>query len=243
MTLSVVSRLCVLCAAGATLTVAASASAGAHHYGLLINSSVTSGNADQGNSVYIWTDKLDSNTCGDFVTHEMWFGTDSGATYWVEVGYIAGGSVTNGHCVGNSIFWADNRPAGGGFNIHYPNNGWYWDTWYQAQIIEANPPGFPNYCSWGVYLGNTLLGSSIANCPGSGRYLAAGIEATSNTNTSINAKGLLAFWQELGATGWSSYGNWDGATVTPINGSPPFIQDRSGIVGFPETEEWLNASP
>src|SRR6516225_9283096 len=74
MSVCVVHRLSAACVAAAALT--ASATASASYYGVLLSPFIPNGPADEGAWVQIFTDKLFSNTCNQWVNHEMWYGTD-----------------------------------------------------------------------------------------------------------------------------------------------------------------------
>jgi hypothetical protein len=211
-----------VCVAAAALTASVDAAAD-HHYGILLTSSFPV-DANDGSSTLIRSDTLHS-TCNilthTFVNHEMWYNTDASG-HWVEVGFKDG--ATNGiNCVQDMIFWADSRP-GGGYNEHYYNNGWSFGLWYQAQVTTAGS------CKWNVTLGGLNLGSSTANCPGSTRYLSAGIEATNQDTGSV--KGFLFGWEEQNASGTWVLG-WDG--VSPPNNG--LVSDNPPNILFLSNEE------
>jgi len=202
------------CFAAAALT--ASANASAHYYGILVSNDIPI-EADWGNSVVIETFEFGSS-CSNFVNHEMWYGVVPGATYWVEVGF-KDGLTGSGGCVADADFWADYR-NGGGYNEHYPGNSWILGDWYQLMItIDTS-----NHCNWNVEVGGLVLGTSTSNCPGTGRYVAAGIEATTQ-GTSESTKGFLTQWEEENTNGtWLN--GWDGASLS--ENSPPYIEFVSG---------------
>jgi hypothetical protein len=232
MHIPVFTRLSAMCVAGAALSASANASAGTHYYAQHV--AQVSGSADDGAFTNIWTNVLHS-TCTiftqNFVNHEMWYAFGTG-TYWVEVGF-KDGLDGSGSCHTDVLFWADNR-NGGGYSEHYPGNGWSFGGWYPLQISSAGS------CTWSVLFNGTNIGTSTANCPGSGRLLQAGIESTSQTTGS--AQGWLGnWWEESGSGNWQqawtndficqSYGNLDSCT----SGNPQ-IEWASGI----GTEEVLN---
>ncbi|HTB72664.1 MAG TPA: hypothetical protein VK762_05455 [Polyangiaceae bacterium] len=228
MNMSVVNRLSAACVAIAALTASVNASASStHYYAILWNPNDNSGNPNTGAAVNIRTDILHS-TCNiathNFVNHEFWYGVTDGGAYWVEVGFKDGLDIGGG-CQTQIDFWADNR-NGGGYNEHYPNNGWSLGTFYTAEVINSGS------CAWNVLLGGLNIGTSTSNCQGTGRYLAGGLESTSQTTGS--AKGFLSNWQTFNNT-WK--GGWDGSSTTE-NGQPfiEFLNNNS------ETEETLNES-
>jgi hypothetical protein len=229
MKVSVVHRLSVVSVAAIAMTASANASA-AHSYGVYINSSI-SGYADQGSALYQDVNVLTSS-CSEFVDHEMWYGVVSGGAYWVEIG-LTSGTTPNG-CQGGIIFWADNR-NGGGYNEHYPGNYGVTNTWYRPLIQEQSGGS----CSWDVWWqtpDNTwhYQGTSTSNCPGSGRYLASGIETTTTAGSQL-VRGYQDSWIRLDNTRtWQN--GWPGAGF--YQNSPPYIQWTDG--SDTETEEVLN---
>jgi hypothetical protein len=223
-----VSRLSALCIAAAALT--ASASASAHFYAYI--DSAPSSNANNGMMAFITTDTLHS-TCNlttyTFVNHEMWYNVDQTGNHWVEVGLKDGETNSALQCKSDTIFWADSR-NGGGYNEHYFTNGWTLGDRYEMQVTAAGS------CTWNVVFGGLNLGNSTNNCPGSGRFLLAGIEATNQGVGSV--KGFLDSWEELNGSGTWIPG-WDGAFLCNgqagcSSGNPPEIK---WIVTGSETEE------
>lgn len=176
--------------------------ANGHYYGIILSSPPgTDGN--RGDQVALYTTELfDNDGCAsyDFVTHELWYGLDSNANYWIEVGFRSGDTYS-GDCVSEVDFWADYR-NGGGYHEHYPGNAWNLNEWYNAEIAYANQS-----CTWNVYLGGLNLGTSTSNCPGTGRNLQAGIEAT-NTGLGLYDDGYMDDWYQEGSnnvwTAWES---------------------------------------
>jgi hypothetical protein len=195
----------------AALSASATASA-AHVYGLLygiIPQNLSGGDAGSGSAVYVETDNLDANflicCCPSFITHEMWYGLSSTASYWVEVGFVDGvKSGGQSGCANDAVFWADNR-NGGGYHEHYPNNSWSYGTWYQLWVAYNGAPGG---CAWSVNVGSTNLGTSTNNCPlGTTRALEFGIETPTQTANN-QAKGMGWDWARADTAGnwWSGWG-------------------------------------
>ncbi len=154
MHMSIVRQLSVACVAAAALT--ASANAGADYHAYIHSANTVYGTADNGGAAIIRADIL-HQTCNtfvhDFVTHEMWYMTDSSNNYWVEVGVYDGegtNAITN-PCENDRIFWADSRPNGGGLNVHWFTNPWSFDTYYQASVTTAGN------CNWNVVFGGLAL--------------------------------------------------------------------------------------
>ena len=219
-------RLTVACIAAVASS--ASAAAWANSYAEVKNATVPAGDADKGASVTIKTDDLIA-TCAKFVNHEMWYGVVSNGSFWVEVGFTSG-FVQGGGCTSPTIFWADNR-NGGGYHEHYPGNSWSFGTWYQLWIGQGS-----NTCAWTVNIGSLQLGTSTNNCPGTGRFLSAGIE-TQSTQSMYLAKGFLStFLRDDSGGTWRS--GWDGPVLFQNN--PPRIQWTDP--GNSGTEEVLNAA-
>jgi hypothetical protein len=221
-------RLTVVCVAAAALSASATASA-QHSYGVVINSAVPAGDADRGVAANIRTDTLVTANCSNFVDHEVWYGVVSGGGFWVEVGFTSG-IKQDGGCANQAVFWADNR-NGGGYHEHYPGNAWTLGLTYQSWIGAGS-----SSCSWTVNLGGVLLGTSTSNCPGTGRYLAGGIETTT-TAAASKVKGFLGVFLRADSGGtWRN--GWDSPGLSGNN--PPSIQwtDSSNSV----TEEVLNVA-
>jgi hypothetical protein len=228
MRVPLVTPLSAVCVAAAALT--ASSNASAHYYALVESANITNGDADDGDYILIQTNIL-HNTCNilthEFVNHELWYTTDLSGNYWVEVGFKDG--ETNGiDCVTDIDFWADSRP-GGGYNEHHPDNGWSFGSWYAAEITLTGS------CTWNIELGGLSIGTSTSNCPGSGRYLTAGIETTSQSSGS--AQGFLTDWWEQNSSGIWNQG-WDGAFMRYDN--PPNIEQVANSQWGLQTEEVLN---
>jgi hypothetical protein len=225
MKVSLLARLSAAGVAIAALTAATDASA--HYYAVLRSPNIQL-SADGGMFTDIRTDILHS-TCNaferDFVTHEMWYGVDGGATHWVEVGFMDG-AATWPNCVTTADFWAD-YTAANGLAEHFPGNGWSFGSTYGAEIVANTTLN----CAWDVWLGGLLLGTSTNNCAGSGRLLAAGIESTSQTTGS--ARGFLTNWEEFNGFFWAR--GWDGQMLH--SDAQPFIK---WITTNVETEETLN---
>ena len=228
----------LIAACVATATLMAPAIASAHYYAETQASSYFS--ANNGAYVVLQSDIL-SSTCNNnsknFVNHEMWYWVDPNASTWVEVGVKDGVNVSN-NCMSHQVFWADERPGGGGYHEHYPNVGWSLGSGYAHEVINAG-----STCSWTVYFGGVNLGTSTNNCPGSGdpnnRLMTAGIETTSQSVG--NVRGWeWGFNEDSPTQGWIGCG-WDGNFIW--DNAPPYIQTiSSGFCGIGETEEVLNES-
>lgn len=226
-------RLSFLCVAAAVLTVSSNASA--DYYAYLSNDYVGSGYADQGSYVQLYTDDLSvSPVTTQFVTHEMWYGVVDGGQYWVEVGVNYGEQRPSGYDYG-AVFWADNR-NGGGYHEHYPGTSWSFDTWQWVYVERTTSTS----CSWYVFFSANRLDTSTNNCPGTGRRLVAGIEATTQGHSSTSgawARGWLYAWERKDSSGtW--YDGWNGVSL--YQDSPPYIQYTDGT--NTETEEVINVS-
>jgi hypothetical protein len=221
-----------------------------HYWGVLVTENIPS-DANSGAQITIDTEILDNSTCSNFENHEFWYGTDSSFTYWIEVGFKQGWTGTGnvGTCVNGSgpggagDFWCDDRPVdNGGGHCHFPNNGWSFNTWYNALIQTTGS------CTWAVWLGGVNIGTSTSNCPGSGRRLQAGIENYINVpSDGCFAKGFLTdFAEEESPQGGNWLFTWDGAFTSASSGSegqppPPAIHFTNPPTDT-ETEEVLNES-
>jgi|HubBroStandDraft_1064217.scaffolds.fasta_scaffold69589_1 hypothetical protein len=228
--------LTALCASGLALT--ASGEASAHYYGQLQNVTSTNGPAGDGAFTQIWTTYLDSQ-CSlfnrQFVTHEMWYASESG-NEWVEVGFFTGQTGGCCGCANNEVFWADSR-SGHGYSEHDTGNyvGVPFSSWESLQVSNVGT------CEWNVEWFNTSwtnLGNSTSNCLGTGRFLQAGIESTSQGASQVVEGFLTNWWEEnsIGewSTGWKGGGGatlWD--ANSPNNG--PWIEWD----GTDETYEWI----
>ena len=82
---------------------------GNDHYYAVVEAYNMANEANEGAGVDLLTNNLNADS-SDFVSHEMWYGVTGDASYWVEVGVMAG--------MANGVFWADNR-NGGGYNEHF----------------------------------------------------------------------------------------------------------------------------
>jgi len=184
----------------------------AHSYGIVINSNVPAGDADVAGTVTINTNTLSAGgSCSDFVNHEFWYGVVPGATRWVEMGFKDGASVAG--CQSRVFFWGENN--GSGYHIHLPGNGWSLNAWYTLWISQAAN----NSCVWVINVGSlTSIGASASNCGGTGRYLAAGIEATSQTVGTV--KGWVTNFQRNDGAAWRA--GWDSPGLS--QNRPPYIQ-------------------
>jgi hypothetical protein len=156
--------------------------------------SVSSGAANYGvyGYVYIGCSYM-PDSGSNFVTSEMW-DTGSANAYWTEVGVFSG--LGDYH----SWFWADSRPNGGGFNLHFPNltaagtGGTY--------TIEINYIGSND---WDIYEGNSFTdaGESTAQPPStSSGTTIAGSEYTANSGFGMRDIGNVAYeeYQNTGGT-------------------------------------------
>jgi hypothetical protein len=219
MTTPVTTRLCAVCVAASAVT--ASVDASAHYYGVIETPTITNGDASDGEFTFIKTDVLQC-TCNlfehRFVDHEMWYETDPSADDWVEVGFLDGTTDSDLTCVSDLSFWADNRPAGGGFNQHFFEYSWTIGDWYAMQIASDGS------CAWSVELGGIDLGTSTANCPSANRLLIAGIEVTNQDTGSV--RGFLEGWEEQNSSEiW--HDGWDGVSPPsngPSSNNPPNIK-------------------
>jgi hypothetical protein len=235
----IVRPLSAVCVAAAALTASVNANA-TNHYHATAHSDWVFGNADNGAAAIIRADIL-HQTCNtfvqDFVTHEMWYMTDSSANFWVEVGVYDGegtNALTN-PCENDRIFWADSRP-GGGLNVHFYTNGWSLGSYYQVEVTAAGS------CTWNVFFGGLFLNASTNNCPGSGRRLYMGIETTNQGSGSV--RGFATGWQAQDGSGnWSAQGQdvaGQGWGTMWMNGdNPPNIEQVGDSPWGLQSEEVL----
>jgi hypothetical protein len=99
-----------------------------------------------------------------------------GANYWTEVGITVGIHNDGGNNVQPLYYWADQRPAGGGYHDHFFQGPIPLGTYITASIWEtSNGSG-----SWNVQIG-VGTGTSTSNFTGPSRRLATGTESTSAT--------------------------------------------------------------
>jgi hypothetical protein len=237
MRVSLVTWLSAVCVPVAALTATANASAATHYYSLLQSWNGVSEDAANGEFINIQTNIL-HQTCSfptyDELNHEMWYGTspdDARGNYWIEVGFKDG--VTNGgSCMTDTLFWADSRPDGGGYNEHYFNIGVDWNNWEVLQITRTDS------CTWDIQAAGFDIGTSTNYCPwDDARLLQAGFESTSQRYGS--GKGFLIEWWELdNNNNWIS--GWDGQNINFQN-NPPNIQWAD--LTQAETEEVHNENP
>jgi hypothetical protein len=135
----------------------------------------------------------------DFTNEELWQGTDNstGLDYWVELG----GSYGWPNGATRYWFWADNRPAGGGYHAHYPGGTLSLDTSYFVGATWAGND------KWDVQ-GPTWSAVSSSN-PYSGRAMETGAEITDNT---AHAVGNIQDLYYLNTAG-DLYSGWSGASI------------------------------
>ncbi len=147
-----------------------------------------------------------ANAPNYFTDQEIWQDTDNADNfqYWVEGGAQYGYNEATRHW-----FWADNRPNGGGFNIHFPSLSFSLDTNYGIGFVYAGNN------EWQVTLGSQNVGTSTANPP-SGLALEAGTEITTNTTRSVGHISNLWYSNTSGVVtnGWSGAGVHGGGPAT-----------------------------
>lgn len=236
MRLPTVRRLFAAIVAAAALLIAPTAMA-QEYYTYISNNNIPTGDADDGAWINIDTAILTLSSCSNTITHEMWYETYQSGAYWVEVGVQSG--QPSGLCFENILFWADNRPNGGGYHQHfYGNVGWSLNSWYGMSITTSGS------CAWSVVFGGVTLGTSTSNCPGSGRTLAAGIEHIVNASATDSVAGYFTNWERLNSSDawWNGWDNpWLGGTSGPGNYQPQIEWDT--VPGEPPdtfTNEVLN---
>jgi len=141
-----------------------------------------------------------------FTTQEIWQDTDNASNfqYWVEGGAIYGYDVATRHW-----FWADNRPNGGGFNIHFPALSFSLNTSYGIGFTYIGNN------EWDVTVGSQHVGYSTANPP-SGLALEAGTEMTTTDVRSVGKISNLSWTNTSGVVtnGWSGAGVHGGGPAT-----------------------------
>lgn len=147
-----------------------------------------------------------------FVNNEMWLQQDATingvntAQYWVEVGTKADKYTTFGHEI---LFWADQRPNGGGYANHfgYALSPQDFGKYVYLQIIRDSP----NSCTWDVSATGLpvdyLTGQSTSNCYSPNRQnigmeLAGSYGATAPRNGFVNNR-----WYSYSNGGWHSQAN------------------------------------
>jgi hypothetical protein len=221
-------KLLAICAAVAALAGSLSI-ATANSYGII--SKFGPVNANDGLSVHVRTDVLQSVNCSNFSNHDVWYGLTPDFSFWIESGFTTGSGQAG--CNNQKYFWADNR-NGGGYHEHYPNVTWTLGLTYQIWIQKT--PGSAT-CSWDINVGTSNQGRSTSNCPGNGRALEAGVETTT-TNASSKVKGFGAFHMEKDSFGTWRQDVWEGATLSPP-GSPNIQWQNSSMNS---TEEVLNVA-
>jgi len=232
MMLRVINRLPALgiaTIAAAVLTASTARAQCAHYYGILQAGALPT-SAENGGQVDIYTSVLYAASCGNFVNHEFWYSNidfEGANGYWIEVGF-KDGLTSGGGCVDDVDFWADNR-NGGGYNEHYPGNGWNFNEYYDAEVQWSG-----SACQWNVILGGVHIGTSTSNCLGSGRSLNAGIEQCVGVGVSEydEARGYLTEWEQQESPGGAWANNW-GSGIVLYSSNPPNIEFLSSS----ETEE------
>jgi hypothetical protein len=167
-----------------------------------------------------------------FVDHEMWYGLDTSASTWVEVGVLEGLTTSDGITTTPSVFWADqNCDSSSCFHQHIVSGTVTLGDWYGEEITGGD-------CTWTVKFGGNTIGTSVDNCAGSGRWLAAGIESMV-TGTGTSDVGATTFWlQENNSSTWSY---WSFIATEPFwCYEPSDIQWYWFDTGFPYTGETLH---
>jgi hypothetical protein len=157
--------------------------------------------AEHGAAINIDTTVLSSKP-DTFVTHEMVYYIDGNCFHNVEVGVVDGWDGTRrSH---QAVFWADDRPNGGGFHEHYPAVSWRRGAYYQVKVVWAG-----NY-SWNVYFGGVWLGRSTGQYyRGTGRCLRAGVWGPATYDGISEAAGHMYGWARKARNNvW--YQDWDG---------------------------------
>lgn len=188
-----------------------------YYYGETLNPVVPLGDADWVAAVNLYTSTLNvqSGCQPQHVNHEFWYGTTPHATRWIEVGF-KDGSTPDG-CATQALFWGENY--GAGYKYHATSVGWSFNTWYQLWIGHSTTDS----CAWIPTINGISLGTSMSNCGGSGRCVAAGIEVE-HSQTVSQAKGCQYNWQRADSSDtWHS--DWGaGFGLSPWSvGNPPAI--------------------
>jgi len=185
---------------------AATCTPSAHCYGVIRFTPGTIYGINQGLNVHC-LGPMNAPTSSNFVTQEQWLATNnSSGQYWVEVGMAYGAPQGSTRY----MFWADNRPNGGGYHEHDLSITAALNTYYDDYIrwIGNN--------SWRVERGGTTLGTSTAN-PGPSHWANAGEELTANGGAASAVTGWL-YRQTSSGGAWIS--NWPGSTISTDN--PPY---------------------
>jgi len=192
------------------------------YYAYLYNNDIPTGDADDGSWINIYTAILSLGSCSNAITHEMWYETYADGAYWVEVGVQSGYPI--GLCFEQILYWADNRPNGGGYHQHFNGNvSWQFDEWYGMSITT----GGPGSCEWDVVFGGVSLGVSTSNCPGTGRTLVAGIQHNVSASATDYVLGDFTNWERLNSSDdW--WNGWDG----------PVLGGTSGPGNYQPAIEW-----
>jgi hypothetical protein len=140
-----------------------------------------------------------TNWRNELVTEEMWVSTNGSWNYWVELGMTVGTPVST-----RKMFWADNRPNGGGYHEHYPSTAATLNHTYINTISYAGGN------AWNVYIqGGSPIGTSGAN-PGPSVGAQVGEEIT--TNSAKGAATHTSLWYK--DTGNTFHAGWPNSTIS-----------------------------
>lgn len=153
----------------------------------------------QGDAMDIEADCISSGSQNAFVTAESWVYTVApGSSYWVEAGIANGLKNLTVADTKTYLYYADNRPNGGGYNEHDGADGTATTGVYYHEDIHATSSN-----TWAVSIGS-LTGSSTAN-PGPSSHLAVGSEAYNSPNVKVSMHAInQKFYDGNGAlsSGW-----------------------------------------
>ena len=169
-----------------------------------------------------------------YVGHALWLNTDASVPYWIEIGNSYGWN-DNQNYFGSSSFifyWADNRPNGGGYHIHWITGGLatVWGTAYQYGII----PIFAGSSEYEVYInnssgtGNSLYTGFSIDDPTSVQSANTGLESTS-CSSYTNSDYMSAYMEneEYSPSAGYSWLGW-GSRQVILENSPAFALWPSG---------------
>lgn len=171
----------------------------------------------------IFTNGIFSGDC--FVTNEMWLAQSN--PYWVEAGMLSDIADQFGS---ETLFWADSRPNGGGFNLHY------------GQFLD--PSDFGKYANLDIHkiasdqFSVRISGLPVASLSGTSKYnainpnrIGIGLEMCGSSNARAPRNGYTKNqWQRgdgtwayqtalgyLGPQAYPAHGYWT-TTPNPSNG-------------------------